>query len=224
MNWLRPVSSSFSPGALIVTKVPGLETQKAFEATGAVPITRMSRAFAADQPVVVLNARTKERHMVWAEIDSTASAAGDVTLLIRPGVNFDEGERYIVALRNLKDARGHTIKAQPAFRALRDRKRDPQIEGRRVAVARTRQARRKGLSPVGILDSSRYASLHPGYYVVFQGVYDSEPEAWAVPGPFLGLRLIDLRVGEHGREVVEQLQCLEPDELLLLLLRHYYNQ
>jgi len=28
-----------------------------------------------------------------------------------------------------------------------------------------------------LLDSSRYASLHPGYWVVFAGVYPSEPEA-----------------------------------------------
>jgi hypothetical protein len=30
---------------------------------------------------------------------------------------------------------------------------------------------------VGVLDSSRFASLRPGYYVVFTGVYDTEPEA-----------------------------------------------
>jgi hypothetical protein len=53
----------------------------------------------------------------------------------------------------------------------------PQTEGRRLAIARTRQARRRGLSPVGILDSSRYASLHPGYWVVFTGIYGSEAEA-----------------------------------------------
>ena len=53
----------------------------------------------------------------------------------------------------------------------------PQTEGRRGAVARMRQARRKGLSPVGILDSSRYASLHPGYWIVFSGIYGSEAEA-----------------------------------------------
>jgi len=53
----------------------------------------------------------------------------------------------------------------------------PQTEGRRRAVARMRQARRKGLSPVGILDSSRYASLHPGYWIVFSGIYGSEAEA-----------------------------------------------
>jgi hypothetical protein len=53
----------------------------------------------------------------------------------------------------------------------------PQTEGRRQALARARQARGKGLSPVGILDSSRYASLHPGYWVVFAGIYGSEAEA-----------------------------------------------
>jgi hypothetical protein len=53
----------------------------------------------------------------------------------------------------------------------------PQTEGQRVAVARTREARRKGLSPVGILDSSQYASLHPGYWIVFTGIYGSEAEA-----------------------------------------------
>ncbi len=37
----------------------------------------------------------------------------------------------------------------------------PQTEGRRIAVARTRQARRKGLSPVGILDSSQLREPAP---------------------------------------------------------------
>ena len=52
-----------------------------------------------------------------------------------------------------------------------------QGDGRDAAVARAEQARRKGLRRVGVLDSSRYASLHPGYWVVFAGVYPSEPEA-----------------------------------------------
>ena len=53
----------------------------------------------------------------------------------------------------------------------------PKIDGRDAAVARAEQARRRGLRRVGILDSSRYASLHPGYWMVFAGVYPSEPEA-----------------------------------------------
>jgi len=53
----------------------------------------------------------------------------------------------------------------------------PKVEGRDAALARAEQARRQGLRQVGVLDSSRYASLHPGYWVVFSGVYASEPEA-----------------------------------------------
>jgi hypothetical protein len=33
------------------------------------------------------------------------------------------------------------------------------------------------LTAVGLLDSSRYASLHPGYWMVFSGIYASEAEA-----------------------------------------------
>ena len=53
----------------------------------------------------------------------------------------------------------------------------PQGNGRAGAEARAADARRSGLESVGILNSSRFASLHPGYYVVFTGVFDSEAEA-----------------------------------------------
>ena len=53
----------------------------------------------------------------------------------------------------------------------------PQTGGRAAAVERARAARAKGLTQVGVLDSSRYASLHPGYWIVFSGVYASEAEA-----------------------------------------------
>lgn len=49
--------------------------------------------------------------------------------------------------------------------------------GRAEALARARQARSRGLPQVGIVDSGAIASLHPGYWVVFAGVYDTEPEA-----------------------------------------------
>jgi hypothetical protein len=53
----------------------------------------------------------------------------------------------------------------------------PQTGGRAVALTRARKARARGLSQVGVLDSSRYASLHPGYWIVFAGIYTSEAEA-----------------------------------------------
>ena len=53
----------------------------------------------------------------------------------------------------------------------------PKVEGRDAAVARAADARRTGLKAVGVLDSSKFASLHPGYWMVFSGSYPSEPEA-----------------------------------------------
>jgi hypothetical protein len=53
----------------------------------------------------------------------------------------------------------------------------PKSQGRDAAVARAQQARTRGLDVVGVLDSSTFASLQPGYWVVFTGVYGTEPEA-----------------------------------------------
>ncbi|HET9324192.1 MAG TPA: hypothetical protein VFO03_09955 [Gaiellaceae bacterium] len=47
----------------------------------------------------------------------------------------------------------------------------PTSAGRPAAAAKAREAIRAGLEEVGVIDSSRYSSLHPGYYVVFAGVY-----------------------------------------------------
>jgi len=49
--------------------------------------------------------------------------------------------------------------------------------GRALAVARARSASTAGLPSVGVLDSSRFSSLHPGYFVVFSGIYDSNAQA-----------------------------------------------
>jgi hypothetical protein len=127
-NW----SDGFSPGNMIVTKVPGLDTPAAFERTGAVPITDIERSFDADQPIVVINARTLQRRLIWSELDANPADPRDVTLIIRPAKNFDEGERYIVALRNLRDATGRLLTAQDPFRALRDRKPNPEVDSRRA--------------------------------------------------------------------------------------------
>jgi hypothetical protein len=53
----------------------------------------------------------------------------------------------------------------------------PATNGRADALARARQALRAGLTQVGVLESSSYSSLHPGYLVVFAGVYSSEDDA-----------------------------------------------
>jgi len=53
----------------------------------------------------------------------------------------------------------------------------PQANGRAAAAAKATEARSGGLRRVGVLNSSRYASLHPGYYVVFTGIFETEAEA-----------------------------------------------
>jgi hypothetical protein len=49
--------------------------------------------------------------------------------------------------------------------------------GQRSARARADRAAKDGLPEVGILVSSRYSTLHPGYFVIFTGIYDSRSEA-----------------------------------------------
>jgi hypothetical protein len=55
----------------------------------------------------------------------------------------------------------------------------PVTAGRANAVARARKAKQNGIKDVGILVSSRYSSLHPGYFVVFAGVFRTQAEASA---------------------------------------------
>jgi hypothetical protein len=113
-------SDGFSPGESIVIRVPGLDNPQAFENTGAVPVTDMDRAFDPNQPIVLIDAATGQRQLIWSEIDSTATSPADTDLIIRPGRNLIEGHRYIVAMRNLKDASGATIPAPPGFALYRD--------------------------------------------------------------------------------------------------------
>jgi hypothetical protein len=131
-DWNR--SDGFSPGQELVTKVPGLDTQQALANTGAVPITDIARTYDTNQPVVVINADTLQRHLIWTEVDANPADPANANVIIRPGVNWDEGGHYIVALRRLKDTNGNPISAQKPFRIYRDRliTSDPAVEGRRA--------------------------------------------------------------------------------------------
>jgi hypothetical protein len=53
----------------------------------------------------------------------------------------------------------------------------PVSEGRGPAESSAQQALNAGLPEVGILDSSNFTTLNPGYYVTFTGVYDTLDEA-----------------------------------------------
>jgi hypothetical protein len=109
----------FSPGSVILTKVPGIDTDAALKRTGAVSLSDLSTYTVRNAPVVVIDATTGKRWPVWAELDANAKA-GKRLLEIHPAKNFLEGHRYVVVLRGLKRANGSAIKAGRRFAKLRD--------------------------------------------------------------------------------------------------------
>jgi hypothetical protein len=122
-------NDGFSPGSAIAVLLPGLD----LVASGAAPVTDMARSLDRRAPIVIVDAKTGERHPHWAELDAGAPDDAHRLLFVRPTENFREGHRYIVAMRNLVDTSGADVAPSPAFRAYRDRldTRNPQLERRR---------------------------------------------------------------------------------------------
>ena len=137
-------SDGFSPGQMLVVKVPGLDNREAFARTGSVPITDIERYLSPDAPVVVIDVQTGQRHPIWTEIDVnplgpvpqllTASEqtggprppdrpqnTANVNFLIRPAKNFVNGHRYVVGMRTLRDRSGNVLEATAGFKQYRDK-------------------------------------------------------------------------------------------------------
>jgi hypothetical protein len=143
----------FSPGTMIVVKVPGLTSPAAIRRTGAVRQGNLGRYDDPAQPVVVIDARTGERQPIWAEVDANPADPRDRTLIVRPAVNWREGHRYIVALSRLRDAVGAPLPSPAAFRVYRDRliTGQAEVEARRPAFERIfGSLRRAGIGRRGL--------------------------------------------------------------------------
>ena len=81
----------FSPGSVILAKVPGLQTSAALKRTNPVGLSDISRYTKADAPVLVVDAKTGKRWPVWAELDANATHTSQRLLEIHPAKNFTEG-------------------------------------------------------------------------------------------------------------------------------------
>jgi hypothetical protein len=103
-------ADGFSPGSMIIARIPGLDNAEALKRSHLPGLSDLSASLAKRSPVVVFNARTGKRQLVWAELDSNATSDANRVLIIRPAKNFTEGQRYVVVLRNLKDKNGKPIK------------------------------------------------------------------------------------------------------------------
>jgi hypothetical protein len=110
------VLDGFSPGSVILTRVPGLDTAAQLVRTGATGLSDLSTYTRRDAPILVLDAKTGKRWPIWAELDANAKA-GQRLLEIHPARNLLEGHRYVVVLRGLG------VKAGRRFAALRDGRR-----------------------------------------------------------------------------------------------------
>ena len=105
-------NDGFSPGTALLTKIPGLDLEK----SQAPLITKVARSLDADSPIVLIDAVSGERQLVWSEADPF----GPDILNLRVGKNLASGRRYIVAFRNLKDGADVPIAPSRAFRLYRD--------------------------------------------------------------------------------------------------------
>ena len=109
-------SDGFSAGSSIITRIPNVDLGM----TGAPPITDMAQSLAAGSPTVIVNATTLAHHLHFAEIDSNAGSEGTRSVILRPGVNLEPEQRYIVALRDMKDSSGAILTPDADFLAYRD--------------------------------------------------------------------------------------------------------
>ena len=68
-------NDGFSPGSDIVVRVPGLDNPAAMAKTKPAPLTDLAQARNPNAPIVVIDAATGKRRVIWAELDSNASDA-----------------------------------------------------------------------------------------------------------------------------------------------------
>jgi hypothetical protein len=107
-------NDGFSPGSTILAHVRGLD----LAASRAATISDMGASLAPASPIVLIDARTAARWPTWAELDVNDANPATRLLIVHPARNLTEGDRYIVALRNLKTADGSAIAPAPAFAAV----------------------------------------------------------------------------------------------------------
>ena len=113
-------NDGFGPGSLIITRVPGLDNAQAFQRTGSVPITDLARTYDRDAAGRRhRHAARGKRQLIWTEIDSNAQRPGERQPDHPPGRELRaRATRYIVALRDLKDADGQAPSRPAAASAL----------------------------------------------------------------------------------------------------------
>ena len=74
-------SDGFSPGQMIVTRVPGLDLKR----SRAVPVNDLRGRSPSAPPIVVIDAKTGKRQLIWAELDAQATNPREACAARAPG-------------------------------------------------------------------------------------------------------------------------------------------
>jgi hypothetical protein len=89
--------------------------------SGAPPITDLAASIDPSSPALVLDAETGDRQLFWLERDQQGPTPGERAIIGHVGANLENGRRYLVAMRSLKDGAGAPLAAEEVFAAYRDR-------------------------------------------------------------------------------------------------------
>jgi len=127
----------FSPGIAAMTHFPGATVM------GLATPDSIQDSLSAASPTVILNTTTGERLAHWVDLDEYVVQAKlridsaedkpqftidrdveelrqEQALMLRPAIRPEDATRYIVAIRNVRDADGELVAPSPGFQALRD--------------------------------------------------------------------------------------------------------
>jgi len=152
--------TSTDPSATGPDESPGTDAVPADDARGSsshrlVFAVVAVTAYAVDVVTKVLAVR----HLTAGDPVDVVDGLLRLDLTRNPGAAFSTGTSYTIVLSSL-----------------------PLSAGANAARGKGLAALRAGLQQVGVLVSSSYPSLQPGYYVVFTGIYPAKTDADAAVG------------------------------------------
>lgn len=104
----------FSQSGFILTHLPGATV------AGLATENTLATSVSDDSPTLLIEAETGRRILHIAELDMLTDDDEDRAFIIRAFERLEDGTRYIVAIRNVKDAQGQALEPTPVFKALRD--------------------------------------------------------------------------------------------------------
>lgn len=124
----------FSASVSLLAYLPAVDISPCASAT------EINKSLAESSPVVIVDADSGSVIPHWVEMDASASAeqnADSRLMMIWPAVRLEDGHRYVVGLRRLRNRAGQLIQASEAFAAIRDGSaiKDPVVNARRAALS-----------------------------------------------------------------------------------------